>query len=181
MGWEYAIISLCVMFSLFFTPSGYLMERKKKGSSRWTKLNFDVYDSTTYEAKRMIEGVLYEMRVFAVNSIGMSQPSLNSKPFMPIGTYRSHLRTIFLSYSLFLPLCVSPSPISGSLESLFLSPSAPTSEPSRLTVHDVTDSTCSLKWLAPEKIGAGGLDGYVIEYCKEGGDAAEHFGYNIVI
>ncbi|XP_030610505.1 myosin binding protein Cb isoform X2 [Archocentrus centrarchus] len=108
---------------------GYLMERKKKGSSRWTKLNFDVYDSTTYEAKRMIEGILYEMRVFAVNSIGMSPPSLSSKPFMPI---------------------------------------APTSEPTRLTVHDVTDTTCSLKWLAPEKIGAGGLDGYVIEYCKEG-------------
>ncbi|XP_043959360.1 myosin binding protein Cb isoform X3 [Gambusia affinis] len=109
---------------------GYLMERKKKGSSRWTKLNFDVYEPTTYEAKRMIEGILYEMRVFAVNSIGLSQPSLNSKPFMPI---------------------------------------APTSEPTRLTVHDVTDSTCSLRWLAPEKIGAGGLDGYVIEYCKEGG------------
>ncbi|XP_034049730.1 myosin binding protein Cb isoform X4 [Thalassophryne amazonica] len=108
---------------------GYLMERKKKGSSRWTKLNFDVYPSTTYEAKRMIEGILYEMRVFAVNSIGMSQPSATSKPFMPI---------------------------------------APTSEPTRLTVHDVTDSTCSLKWLAPEKIGAGGLDGYVIEYCKDG-------------
>ncbi|XP_026207654.1 myosin binding protein Cb isoform X1 [Anabas testudineus] len=108
---------------------GYLMERKKKGSSRWTKLNFDVYESTTYEAKRMIEGIFYEMRVFAVNSIGLSQPSLNSKPFMPI---------------------------------------APTSEPTRLTVHDVTDSTCTLKWLAPEKIGAGGLDGYIIEYCKEG-------------
>ncbi|XP_047232903.1 myosin binding protein Cb isoform X2 [Girardinichthys multiradiatus] len=108
---------------------GYLMERKKKGSSRWTKLNFDVYESTTYEAKRMIEGVLYEMRVFAVNSIGLSQPSLNSKPFMPI---------------------------------------APTSEPTRLMVHDVTDSTCTLRWLAPEKIGAGGLDGYLIEYCKEG-------------
>ncbi|XP_033466420.1 myosin binding protein Cb isoform X10 [Epinephelus lanceolatus] len=108
---------------------GYLMERKKKGSSRWTKLNFDVYDSTTYEAKRMIEGVLYEMRVFAVNSIGLSPPSLTSKPFMPI---------------------------------------APTSEPTRLSVYDVTDSTCALKWLAPEKIGAGGLDGYVIEYCKEG-------------
>ncbi|XP_034563121.1 myosin binding protein Cb isoform X2 [Notolabrus celidotus] len=108
---------------------GYLMERKKKGSSRWTKLNFDVYESSTYEAKRMIEGVLYEMRVFAINSIGMSQPSETSKPFMPI---------------------------------------APTSEPTRLSVHDVTDSSCSLKWLAPEKIGAGGLDGYVIEYCKEG-------------
>uniref|UniRef100_A0AAR2LX01 Myosin-binding protein C, fast-type n=1 Tax=Pygocentrus nattereri TaxID=42514 RepID=A0AAR2LX01_PYGNA len=108
---------------------GYLMERKKKGSSRWTKLNFDVFEGTTYEAKRMIEGILYEMRVFAVNGIGVSVPSLNSKPFMPI---------------------------------------APTSEPTKLTVEDVTDTTCSLKWLAPEKIGAGGLDGYVIEFCKEG-------------
>lgn len=61
------------------------MERKKKGSSRWTKLNFDVYENTTYEAKRMIEGVLYEIRVYAVNGIGISGPSLNSKPFMPIG------------------------------------------------------------------------------------------------
>ncbi|MEQ2200190.1 hypothetical protein XENOCAPTIV_024626, partial [Xenoophorus captivus] len=63
----------------------YLMERKKVGSSRWTKLNFDVYESTTYEARKMIEGVLYEMRVFAVNGIGISQPSTSSKPFMPIG------------------------------------------------------------------------------------------------
>ncbi|KAG9342844.1 hypothetical protein JZ751_015051 [Albula glossodonta] len=108
---------------------GYLMERKKKGSSRWTKLNFDIYESTTYEAKKMIEGVLYEMRVFAVNGIGVSQPSSNSKPFMPI---------------------------------------APTSEPTRLTVDDVTDSTCSLKWLPPDRIGAGGIDGYLIEYCVEG-------------
>uniref|UniRef100_A0A8C1I3L7 Myosin-binding protein C, fast-type n=1 Tax=Cyprinus carpio carpio TaxID=630221 RepID=A0A8C1I3L7_CYPCA len=108
---------------------GYLMERKKKGSSRWTKLNFDIYESTTYEAKKMIEGVLYEMRVFAVNGIGMSQPSASSKPFMPI---------------------------------------APTSEPTRLTVEDVTDGTCALKWLPPERIGAGGIDGYIIEYCVEG-------------
>ncbi|KAM7387435.1 hypothetical protein PAMA_009856 [Pampus argenteus] len=110
---------------------GYLMERKKIGSSRWTKLNFDVYESTTYEAKKMIEGVLYEMRVFAVNGIGISQPSANSKPFMPI---------------------------------------APTSEPTRLTVDDVTDTTCALKWRPPEKIGAGGINGYIIEYCKEGSD-----------
>lgn len=51
----------------------------------------------------------------------------------------------------------------------------------RLTVHDVTDSTCSLKWLTPEKIGAGGLDGYVIEYCKEGGERADCFGYHAII
>lgn len=81
-----------------FIPSGYLMERKKKGSSRWTKLNFDVYESTTYEAKRMIEGILYEMRVFAVNSIGLSPPSLNSKPFMPIGGKPSYLHTLHLNF-----------------------------------------------------------------------------------
>ncbi|KAM9391573.1 myosin binding protein Ca [Pholidichthys leucotaenia] len=110
---------------------GYLMERKKKGSSRWTKLNFDIYESTTYEAKKLVEGVAYETRVFAVNGIGVSQPSANSKPFMPI---------------------------------------APPSEPTHLTVDDVTDNSCALKWRPPERIGAGGVDGYVIEYCKEGTD-----------
>ncbi|XP_020788815.2 myosin-binding protein C, fast-type [Boleophthalmus pectinirostris] len=110
---------------------GYLMERKKVGSSRWTKLNFDVFESTTYEAKKMIDGVLYEMRVYAVNGIGVSEPSATSKPFMPI---------------------------------------APTSEPTRLQVDDVTDTTCALKWRQPEKIGAGGIQGYIIEYCVEGTD-----------
>ncbi|KAI5097051.1 myosin-binding protein C, fast-type [Silurus meridionalis] len=110
---------------------GYLMERRKKGSSRWTKLNFDIHESTVYEVKKMIEGVMYEMRVFAVNSIGISQPSEVSKPFMPI---------------------------------------APTSEPTRLMVDDITDNTCALRWLPPERIGAGGVDGYIIEYCLEGGN-----------
>lgn len=90
-------ISFCSHVSVF-TPSGYLMERKKKGSSRWTKLNFDVYESTTYEAKRMIEGILYEMRVFAVNSIGMSQASLTSKPFMPIGGNLSRFHALRLNF-----------------------------------------------------------------------------------
>ena len=61
------------------------MERRKKGADRWTKLNFEVYESNTYEAKKMIEGVKYEMRVFAVNGIGISQPSATSQPFMPVG------------------------------------------------------------------------------------------------
>lgn len=90
-----------------FIPSGYFMERKKKGSSRWTKLNFDVYESTKYEAKRMIEGVLYEMRVYAVNSIGLSQPSPTSKPFMPLGMFHSHLYLLFPRFSLSLPLCIT--------------------------------------------------------------------------
>ena len=49
------------------------------------RLNFDPYADTTYEAKRMIEGVPYEMRVYAVNAIGMSRPSPASEPFVPIG------------------------------------------------------------------------------------------------
>uniref|UniRef100_A0A6I8PER6 Myosin-binding protein C, fast-type n=1 Tax=Ornithorhynchus anatinus TaxID=9258 RepID=A0A6I8PER6_ORNAN len=109
--------------------TGYLMERKKKGSQRWMKLNFEVFTDTTYESTRMIEGVLYEMRVFAVNAIGVSQPSTNTKPFMPI---------------------------------------APTSEPLHLIVEDVTDTTTTLKWRPPDRIGAGGIDGYVVEYCLEG-------------
>lgn len=54
------------------------------------KLNFEVFTETTYESTKMIEGILYEMRVFAVNAIGVSQPSMNTKPFMPIGNVPPH-------------------------------------------------------------------------------------------
>lgn len=56
------------------------------------KLNFEVFTELTYESTNMIEGVLYEMRVFAVNAIGVSQPSVNTKPFMPIGEAPLHPR-----------------------------------------------------------------------------------------
>ncbi|XP_053305739.1 myosin-binding protein C, cardiac-type [Spea bombifrons] len=108
---------------------GYILERKKKKSYRWMRLNYDLVKELSYESRRMIEGVMYEVRIFAVNSIGMSLPSQPSQPFMPI---------------------------------------APTSEPTHLTVEDVSDTSISLKWRPPERIGAGGLDGYTVEYCKEG-------------
>ncbi|XP_016408418.1 myosin-binding protein C, cardiac-type-like [Sinocyclocheilus rhinocerous] len=110
---------------------GYVLERKKKKSYRWMRLNFDPYKETTYEAKRMIEGVAYEMRVYAVNTIGMSRPSAASQPFVPV---------------------------------------APTSEPTGLCVDDISDTTISLKWRAPERIGSAELEGYGVEYCKEGSD-----------
>ncbi|KAM5131800.1 myosin-binding protein C, fast-type-like isoform 2-T2 [Mantella aurantiaca] len=110
---------------------GYLIERKKKGSQRWMKMNFDLYTDTNYQSANMIEGVLYEIRVYAVNSIGISKEANTTNPFMPI---------------------------------------APTSEPLQLKVEDVTDTTCTLKWRPPDRIGAGGIDGYLIEYCKEGSD-----------
>uniref|UniRef100_A0A671MN74 Myosin-binding protein C, cardiac-type-like n=1 Tax=Sinocyclocheilus anshuiensis TaxID=1608454 RepID=A0A671MN74_9TELE len=110
---------------------GYVLERKKRKSYRWMRLNFDPYKETTYEAKRMIEGVAYEMRVYAVNTIGMSRPSAASQPFVPV---------------------------------------APTSEPTGLCVDDISDTTISLKWRAPERIGSAELEGYGVEYCKEGSD-----------
>lgn len=49
------------------------------------RLNFDLLRELSHEARRMIEGVVYEMRVYAVNAVGMSRPSPASLPFMPIG------------------------------------------------------------------------------------------------
>ncbi|XP_045146876.1 myosin-binding protein C, cardiac-type isoform X1 [Echinops telfairi] len=108
---------------------GYILERKKKKSYRWMRLNFDLLRDLSLEARRMIEGVPYEMRVYAVNAVGMSRPSPASLPFMPI---------------------------------------APPSEPTHLAIEDVSDTTVSLKWRPPERVGAGGLDGYSVEYCQEG-------------
>ncbi|KAM9327935.1 myosin-binding protein C, slow-type [Pholidichthys leucotaenia] len=63
---------------------GYFIERKKKQSSRWMRLNFDLIKETTFEPKKMIEGVPYEVRIFAVNTIGVSKPSEPSKAFTPL-------------------------------------------------------------------------------------------------
>ncbi|XP_054473331.1 myosin-binding protein C, cardiac-type [Anoplopoma fimbria] len=110
---------------------GYVLERKKKKSYRWMRLNFDPYSETTYEARRMIEGMEYEMRIYAVNGIGMSRHSPASQPFVPV---------------------------------------APTSEPIGLCLEDISDTSISLKWRPPERIGSAELEGYGVEYCKEGTD-----------
>ncbi|XP_066528759.1 myosin binding protein Ha isoform X2 [Hoplias malabaricus] len=52
-------------------------------------------------------------------------------------------------------------------------PKAPTPPPQAgppqdLAVDDVTEKSLTVKWKPPENIGASGLDGYIVEYCKEG-------------
>ncbi|XP_016416251.1 myosin-binding protein H-like isoform X1 [Sinocyclocheilus rhinocerous] len=42
-----------------------------------------------------------------------------------------------------------------------------TSAPQNLSVDDVNETSVTLKWRSPENIGSG-LDGYTVEYCKEG-------------
>ncbi|XP_040007931.1 myosin binding protein Ha isoform X2 [Xiphias gladius] len=44
----------------------------------------------------------------------------------------------------------------------------PTSAPLDLSVDDVNDSSLTIKWKTPETIGDSGLDGYTVEYCKDG-------------
>uniref|UniRef100_A0A3B3ZF17 Myosin-binding protein H n=1 Tax=Periophthalmus magnuspinnatus TaxID=409849 RepID=A0A3B3ZF17_9GOBI len=44
----------------------------------------------------------------------------------------------------------------------------PTSAPLDVSVEDVNDSSLTINWVAPETIGDSGLDGYTVEYCKDG-------------
>ncbi|CAL8366995.1 unnamed protein product [Lota lota] len=44
----------------------------------------------------------------------------------------------------------------------------PTSAPLSIAVEDVNDTTLTVKWRPPETIGDSGLDGYTVEYCKDG-------------
>ncbi|XP_056897877.1 myosin binding protein Ha isoform X1 [Takifugu flavidus] len=47
-------------------------------------------------------------------------------------------------------------------------PAVPTSAPQNVSVDDVNESSLTIKWKTPETIGDSGLDGYIIEYCKDG-------------
>lgn len=83
-----SLLNIMLLFTIilfFFWSIGYFIERKKKQSSRWMRLNFELCKETTFEPKKMIEGVAYEVRVFAVNAIGTSKPSMPSKSFVPLG------------------------------------------------------------------------------------------------
>ncbi|KAJ6667200.1 hypothetical protein lerEdw1_017178 [Lerista edwardsae] len=161
----------------------YIVERKKKKSYRWMRLNFDLIKDLSYEAKRMIEGVIYEMRIYAVNSVGMSRPSPASQPFMPIGTAMTlkdpsdvpamkEMLQEELAKADLQPLldngAVECEELQGQPLQEAAEPKAPPSEPTHFTVEDISDTSVTLKWRPPERIGAGGLDGYNIEYCKEG-------------
>nr|XP_057939861.1 myosin-binding protein H-like [Doryrhamphus excisus] len=48
------------------------------------------------------------------------------------------------------------------------SPAVPTSAPLEVCVEDVNDSSLTIKWKTPNAIGDSGLDGYTVEYCKDG-------------
>ncbi|KAI9530686.1 hypothetical protein NQZ68_000176 [Dissostichus eleginoides] len=47
-------------------------------------------------------------------------------------------------------------------------PAVPTSAPLNVSVEDVNETNLTIKWNEPKTIGGSGLDGYTIEYCKDG-------------
>nr|XP_039267422.1 myosin-binding protein C, cardiac-type-like [Styela clava] len=63
---------------------GYVIERKKTQSERWIRLNAAPIECTDYEARRMIEGIEYQIRILAANAVGLSEPSKPSLPFTPL-------------------------------------------------------------------------------------------------
>ncbi|KAM9482528.1 myosin binding protein Hb isoform 1-T1 [Clarias gariepinus] len=47
-------------------------------------------------------------------------------------------------------------------------PAEPTSEPLELVIEDVNDVSVTIQWRPPANIGNAGLNGYIVECCKEG-------------
>ncbi|XP_076805528.1 myosin-binding protein C, fast-type-like isoform X3 [Clavelina lepadiformis] len=63
---------------------GYVIERKKTKSDRWIRLNVEPLSLLDFEARRMIEGTEYQLRVRAVNQVGLGEASEPSTPFTPL-------------------------------------------------------------------------------------------------
>jgi hypothetical protein len=60
--------------------TGYVIEKREKGSPRWTKAGESKGPDCKGRAENLEEGVTYEFRVRAVNAAGPGQPSEASKP-----------------------------------------------------------------------------------------------------
>ena len=102
---------------------------------------------------------------------GVSQPSLNTQVAMglsgalwsaSLGYYGALCGAMGLSVGRCGALCGAMGLSVGRCGA------APTSEPTHVVLEDVTDTTATIKWRPPERIGAGGVDGYLVEWCREG-------------
>lgn len=67
----------------------------------------------------------------------------------------------------------------GALPLTLASPPPPDvpSAPLRLTLEDVSHSSLTVSWEPPEKLGKLGLQGYVLEFCREGGEYRAEWGW----
>ncbi len=61
---------------------GYVVEKKEKGDTRWTKVNREPEPDCNMKVTGLIHNTTYEFRVMAVNAAGPSEPSSNSSPIV---------------------------------------------------------------------------------------------------
>ena len=48
-------------------------------------MNTDLLHELEHDARRLVEGVTYQIRVTAINEVGLSDPSEPSSEFIPLG------------------------------------------------------------------------------------------------
>lgn len=65
-------------------------------------------------------------------------------------------------------LCISADHKKHGFIVIFVTSAEPTSAPLDLFVEDKNDTSVTIIWTQPAEIGPTGLDGYVIEVCKDG-------------
>jgi len=78
----------------------YVLEKKPKGSNKWTKCPGHIGpDETEATAKNLEEGQEYDFRVVAVNQEGESEPLVTTEPIKakyPFGTYTDCSNIVWL-------------------------------------------------------------------------------------
>ncbi|CAF4929782.1 unnamed protein product, partial [Rotaria sp. Silwood1] len=108
------------------TPlTGYIVERRLQGASRWSKVTKLIIpaDTTQIKAEELIEGSEYEFRVIACNKVGQSEPSAPSrlivaknpfdKPGAPIELTINAIGNEWIELSWQPPIRDGGSPITG--------------------------------------------------------------------
>ena len=67
--------------------TSYIIERKEKFGSRWTKVNQTSATDTKFVMENLKEGDEYEFRVSAENKAGVGKPSQPTRPVVPKPPY----------------------------------------------------------------------------------------------
>ena len=63
---------------------GYIVERKKSGNANWVRINNDLIQHHNYLVRRLVDGATYQLRVCAVNKVGISEPCPATDSFTPL-------------------------------------------------------------------------------------------------
>ncbi len=60
--------------------TGYIVEKKEVGSAIWSKCSDYLVPECNFTVLNLVDQAVYEFRVFAVNAVGRSEPSVSTTP-----------------------------------------------------------------------------------------------------